>query len=123
MLTIKRIEDETEINAYLSAHGISLADAPRQFMAMYDGEKPCGLGALTLEGAKVYMDFLHVESDTALLFGLAKSLLNMADLRGIQVIYGKNFALESTYSALRFKKEGDEFVLSLEGYFTVPCAH
>ncbi len=123
MLTIKRIEDEKQINAYLASQAITLEDAPRQFMAMYDGETVCGLGALTLEGTKVYMDFLHTSGDGSLLFGLAKSLLNMADLRGIQMIYGKNPDLENTYTALRFKKEDGEFVLSLEGYFTVSCAH
>ncbi|MBR5236546.1 MAG: hypothetical protein IKW06_04165 [Clostridia bacterium] len=123
MLTIKPIENEIEIKAYLSAQGIILENVPRQFMAMYDGNEICGLGALTLEEAKVYMDFLHVSGDTSLLFGLAKSLLNMADLRGIKTIYGKNPALENTYTALHFKKDEGEFVLSLEGYFTVPCAH
>ena len=54
----------------------------------------------------------------SLKLGLAKALMNLADLRGIKKIYGSSKALENIYTALRFQKEEEEYSVSLEGYFT-----
>ena len=119
MLTIKKINDIAEVQAYLEAEGIAHTIAQEQFMGIYTDEGLMGIGSICLSGLKVYMDFLYVsENDFGLLHGLAKSLLNMADLSGIKTIYGKCKELLDLYKILRFKPENDEYVLSLEGYFT-----
>ncbi|MBE7022352.1 MAG: hypothetical protein E7414_03965 [Ruminococcaceae bacterium] len=118
MLTIKKIEDIREAEAYLKAHGISHNIANEQAMGVYTQSGLIGLGSLCLCGYKVYLNFIHLaEEDAALSHGLAKSLLNMADLRGIKTVYGSNPALDKLYACLRFQKENEEYALSLENYF------
>ncbi len=120
MLTIKIMENIDEVNAYLKQQNISHTPGAEQFMGLYEGEVLSAIGSIMLCGAKVYMNFIYTESESfELSFGLAKSLLNMADLRGIKTIYGNNPELEKLYTALRFKNENDEYILPLEGYFTV----
>ncbi|MBE7035213.1 MAG: GNAT family N-acetyltransferase [Ruminococcaceae bacterium] len=118
MLTIKKIDNNIQVAAYCRDHALTAPlDKPSQFMGLFEGDTLCGLGALTLEGTKVFMNFIHAE-DELLIHGLAKALLNMADLRGIKTVYGTNQALESLYRRLRFEKTEAEYVLSLAGYFT-----
>ncbi len=118
MLTIKKTEDLNIANQYLKAHNIEHNLESEQVMCASDDEDIIGLGSLALMNSKVYLNFLHAKDDDAmLLFGLAKSLLNMADLRGIQTIYGNNPALFPLYKRLRFKEENGEYVLSLAHYF------
>ncbi len=120
MLTIKKINDLTEVRAYLEKEGIDHVIGQEQFMGMYAGDELMGIGSICLSDLKVYMDFLYVsEDDFGLLHGLAKSLLNMADLSGIKTVYGKCPSLTELYKLLRFASENDEFVLNLDGYFTV----
>ena len=124
MLTIKKIEDINEINTYLNAHGLHHTYGMEQFMGMYENDKLIGMGSIELCVTKVYMNFIYTEENThALNFGLAKSLLNMADLSGIKTVYGNNPALDKLYTALRFTKENEEYVLSLEDYFTEEGCH
>ena len=118
MLTILKIEDKQKISAYVNKHNLAMPVEPCQYMAMSEADTLCGLGALSLVGDKVYMNFLHTEMGGMQNHGLAKALLNMADLHGIQTVYGSNTDLEELYTLLRFQKENDEFFLSLKGYFT-----
>ncbi len=119
MLTIKKINDPTEVQAYLEKEGITHTIGQEQFMGMYASDGLIGIGSICLSGLKVYMDFLYVaEDDFGLLHGLAKSLLNMADLSGIKTVYGKCNKLQDLYKILRFQPENEEYVLSLDGYFT-----
>ncbi len=119
MLTIKKIITIEEVENYLTAQGITLSMEYQQFMGIYDGDTLIGMGSITLIDLKVYMNFIYTEEDDfGLRHGLAKSLLNMADLSGIKVIYGSNPELYELYRLLRFKEENGEFMLPLEGYFT-----
>ena len=119
MLTIKKIITTEEVENYLSTQGITLSMDYQQFMGIYDGDTLIGMGSINLVDLKVYMNFIYTEDDDfGLRHGLAKSLLNMADLSGIKTIYGSNPELSDLYSILRFQKDGDEYVLQLEGYFT-----
>ena len=119
MLTIKKIESFDEIQAFFEKEKIEHAIAAEQFMGFYDGDALCGIGSLELKTTKVYMNFLYVSGgDMPLYHGLAKALLNMADLRGIKTVYGSNHELDKLYSLLRFQKEDEEYCLSLENYFT-----
>lgn len=125
MLTIKKIITTEEVENYLTAQGIALTMDYQQFMGVYDGDTLIGMGSITLIDLKVYMNFIYTEDDDfGLRHGLAKSLLNMADLSGIKTVYGNNPELFELYRLLRFKEDNGEFVLSLEGYFTTDsCAH
>ncbi len=119
MLTIKKIITTEEVENYLSTQGIALSMDYQQFMGVYDGDTLIGMGSINLVDLKVYMNFIYTEDDDfGLRHGLAKSLLNMADLSGIKTVYGGNPELSDLYSILRFQKDGDEYVLQLEGYFT-----
>ncbi|MBE7037024.1 MAG: hypothetical protein E7403_07000 [Ruminococcaceae bacterium] len=124
MITIKKIEDMNEINAYLQVQGFNHTFGMEQFMGMYDGDRLIGLGSIELCVTKVYLNFIHTEENThAFNYGLAKSLLNMADLSGVKTVYGNNPDLNVLYMALRFVTENDEYMLSLEGYFTEESCH
>lgn len=119
MLTIKKVEAPEEIAAYCRKNALSRASGMEQYMGVYADGALIGLGSLQWEHMRVYLDFIHAaDSDPALVYGLAKALLNMADLKGIQTVYGRNAALTELYTALRFKKNNNEFLLSLDGYFT-----
>lgn len=118
MLTIKKTEDLHMVNQYLKAHNIEHHAENEQVMCASDDTGIIGLGSLSLINYKVYLNFLHEKDDDAmLLLGLAKALLNMADLRGIKTVYGNNPALFPLYKRLRFKEENGEYVLPLAPYF------
>jgi len=91
-------------------------------MCAKEGENYLGAGALELNVDKVYLNFLVTEEEDLILkLGIIKSLLNLADLRGIKTVYGNNKELASLYKMTRFKDDGDEMKLDLEGYFTSGC--
>jgi len=118
LLTIKKTEDIEKVNQYLKAHNIEHNLENEQVMCASCDENIIGVGSLALIDYKVYLNFLHAkDDDSMLLLGLAKSLLNMADLRGIKTVYGHNPSLFSLYERLRFKQENGEYVLSLSHYF------
>ena len=125
MLTIKKIVTTEEAENYLRQQSIDHTIETEQFMGVYDGDRLTGIGSICLRGTKVYMDFIYTEENDRLLkHGLCKALLNMADLSGIQTIYGSEQSLYEMYSLLRFQKEEEEYVLSLDGYFTADsCSH
>ena len=117
MLTIKREENNEEIKAILDCDDNTI------IMTARDNKKLLGAGTLTLKDYKVYLDkiVLNDDNDLSLKLGIAKSLLNLADLKGIKVVYGENKELYSLYKMLKFKEIDGMFVLELEGYFT--CEH
>lgn len=124
MITIKKIEDMNEINAYLQTQNLDHTFGMEQFMGMYDDDRLIGLGSIELCVTKVYLNFIHTEENIhAFNYGLAKSLLNMADLSGVKMIYGNNPDLAVLYMALRFVNENEEYSLSLDGYFTEESCH
>jgi len=119
MLTIKKIITTEEVQKYLDKEKLDHPIGQEQFMGVYDGDGLIGIGSITLVNLKVYMNFIYIkENDFALRHGLAKALLNMADLSGIKTVYGSEPALKELYSLLRFREQDGEYVLSLEGYFT-----
>lgn len=119
MLTIKESEDKALAERFLHSHGEACSLAEKIVMQCEENGKVLGVASLCLSGGKVYFNQLTTaEEDSALRLGLAKSLLNLADLRGIKTVYGSNKALERIYIALRFQKTEEEYSVSLEGYFT-----
>lgn len=119
MLTIKKTENIFEANAYLKSRNIDHDLTGEQVMTMTSGTDICALGSLSLIAGKVYLNFVFAEENNwDMTYGITKALLNMADLRGIQTIYGNNPTLDRLYTALRFQKTENDFVLNLEGYFT-----
>ena len=124
MLTIKKIENIEEAEAYLSAAGVTKDIQYEMAMGVYTENGLIGLGSFSLIAYQPHLNFIHTkEEDAMLCHGLAKALLNMADLRGIQTVYGSNMELEALYKRLRFQKEGEVYALSLENYFTAEHTH
>lgn len=129
MLTIKTEEDKTDIYSFLSSLGVSAELNDSIVMAARDDGKILAVGALSMKKYRVFTDFIVLNPECAddlnISIGLMKSLLNLADLRGIKTVYGSNRALFNLYEMLRFKKsldkDGEMYELSLEGYFT--CEH
>ncbi len=118
MLSIHKISPEEALQ-YLKTQNIPHTLGTEQFMGLYAHELLFGVGSIALEDGKVYLDTIHITEDSGeLSYGLAKALLNMADLSGIKTIYGKNPNLDKLYKKLRFREENSEFTLSLTGYFT-----
>ncbi len=120
MLTIKEAENKTIAERFLLQKGIEVSFAEEIVMTCMDEEECLAVAALSLQNeGKVYFNLLETaEDDLFLRQGMAKSILNLADLRGIRKIYGSNETLAGLYQMLRFREADGEYVLSLEGYFT-----
>ena len=122
VLTILKEEINDKLTAFLQEMAVNENLDGKIIMAAKDGEEYLGAGALELRVDKVYLDFLVTkEEDLVLKLGIIKSLLNLADLRGIKRVYGSNPELESYYKMTRFQENSGEFALDLEGYFTCGC--
>lgn len=121
MLTLKESKDKKTAQAFLDARGVDYTLNDEIVMACEERGQILGVSALSLRNGKVYLDLLVMaegQEDMSLQLGLAKSMMNLADLRGITEIYGANKSLEQLYQLLRFQQEEEEYCLSLEGYFT-----
>ncbi len=129
MITIKTEEDRTEVHKFLSSQGVFIPLDNTIVMAARDNGKILAAGALSMKNYRVFLDHIAVSAeyveDLNLVVGLMKSLLNLADLRGMKMVYGSNPAMFDLYKMLRFKKNTEEgkklYELSLEGYFS--CEH
>lgn len=129
MITIKTEENIEKIDAFLKKQGVSEDLGQAIAMTARDGEQILALGALSMWDYKVFLDHLVLSDayadDKNLAIGLLKSLLNLADLRGIKTVYGANPTMFDYYKMLRFKPDDAEmpkiYTLSLEGYFQ--CEH
>lgn len=122
LLTIKKEEANDKLSEFLKELGYVKDLQNKIIMTAKDGDIYLGAGALELIGSKVYLNFVDTKDDElSLRLGIAKSLLNLADLRGIKFVYGNNEDLEKIYKLTRFKKENDEYILNLEGYFDCGC--
>ena len=124
MITILKEENNSEIKEFFKRNGIDDLPPDAIIFAARENEKILASGALVLKNYKVFLETAVVDKDLGedkvLLNGLAKSLLNFADLRGIKTVYGDNPKLFDLYKMLRFSKN-EIYELSLEGYFT--CEH
>ena len=126
MITIKTEEDKTDIHKFLYSQGANIDLTGTIVMTARENGTILALGALSMKDYRVFLDHIVVSGeyveDLNLVLGLMKSLLNLADLRGMKTIYGSNPAMFDLYKMLRFKKSAGEakkmYELSLEGYFT-----
>lgn len=126
MITIKTEEDKTDIHKFLYSQGANIDLTGTIVMTARENETILALGALSMKDYRVFLDHIVVSGeyveDLNLVLGLMKSLLNLADLRGMKTVYGSNPAMFDLYKMLRFKKSAGEakkmYELSLEGYFT-----
>ncbi len=122
MLTIKKEELNDKLNAFLKEIDCHENLQGKIVMCAKDGEVYLGVGTLELRVNKVYLNMIKTKEDDLILkLGILKSLLNLADLRGIKEIYGDNQELNSLYKMSRFCEKNNEFYLSLDGYFTGNC--
>lgn len=122
MLSIKKEELNDKLESFLKEIDCNENMADKIIMCAKDGEEYLGVGTLELRVDKVYLNFVATKEDELTLkLGIMKSLLNLADLRGIKTVYGDNEALESFYKMLRFKESDGKYLLELEGYFTCGC--
>jgi hypothetical protein len=85
-------------------------------MELVENGEILGAARFTLSGGKIFLNDLQC-GDGRLRLSLGKAMLHWADLRGAGEIFGGNAALAPLYTALRFKKEGKGWRLSLKGYF------
>ena len=121
MLTIKEAADKRAVRSFLDSLGVSDSVSEDIVMCCEENGRILGVSSLALSEGKVYLNLLVMAENAdemSLKLGLAKALMNLADLRGIKKIYGSSKALENIYTALRFQKEEEEYSVSLEGYFT-----
>ncbi len=121
MLEIRESKDKTRAQEFVKAQGSNYNLLEDIVMVCTDADEILGVSTLCLKGTKVYLDLLlTIEDmgDLAFKAGLARAVMNLADLRGIKEIYGSSPELFELYEMLRFKKEEGEYRLNLEGYFT-----
>ena len=122
MITIKKEELNDKLAVFLKEISCDEDLAQKIIMCAKDGEEYLGVGTLELRIDKVYLNFVATKEDELTLkLGIMKSLLNLADLRGIRSVYGENEDLVSIYKMLRFKESDGKYILELEGYFTCGC--
>ena len=126
MITIKTEEDKTDVHKFLSSQSANVDLSGAIVMTARENGTILALGALSMKDYRVFLNHIVVSveyvEDLNLVLGLMKSLLNLADLRGIKTVYGSNPAMFDLYKMLRFKKSAGEakkmYELCLEGYFT-----
>ncbi|MBQ4087402.1 MAG: hypothetical protein IJC78_04060 [Clostridia bacterium] len=133
MIEIKLDENKLQAQAFLTAQGVSTNISNDIVMSAKEKGVIIAIGTLSLKNYKVFLDTIvpskELKDNLGFILGLMKSLLNLADLRGMRTVYGSNPALFDLYKMLRFKKEVTDdgkkiYVLELEGYFTVDsCQH
>ena len=122
MLTIKKEDLNDKLENFLKEIDCDENLTDKIVMTAKDGDEYLGVGTLELRIDKVYLNFVVTKKDELTLkLGIMKSLLNLADLRGIKMVYGDNEDLKSLYKMLRFKDTDGKYVLELEGYFTCGC--
>lgn len=122
MLTIKKEDLNDKLESFLKEINCDENLTDKIVMTAKDGDEYLGVGALELRIDKVYLNFVQMKDDELTLkLGIMKSLLNLADLRGIKTVYGDNEDLKSLYKLLRFKEIEGKYILALEGYFTCGC--
>ena len=122
MLTIKKEELNDKLECFLKEISCDENLTDKIVMTAKDGDEYLGVGALELRIDKVYLNFVATKEDELTLkLGIMKSLLNLADLRGIKTVYGDNESLQSLYRMLRFKESDGRYILELKGYFTCGC--
>ena len=122
MLTIKKEEINDKLEQFLREINCDENLTNRIIMCAKEGDEYLGVGTLELRIDKVYLNFVATKDDELTLkLGIMKSLLNLADLRGIKTVYGDNSELISIYKMLRFKENEENYILNLEGYFTCGC--
>lgn len=54
-------------------------------------------------------------------FDMGKALLNAIDLMGIKKVVCADGNMDALLKSLRFSKEGEKYVLDLNGYFDAGC--
>ena len=133
MIEIKIDENKLQAQAFLTAQGVSTNISNDIVMSAKEKGVIIAIGTLSLKNYKVFLDTIvpskELKDNLGFILGLMKSLLNLADLRGMRTVYGSNPALFDLYKMLRFKKEVTDdgkkiYALDLEGYFTVDsCQH
>lgn len=122
MLTIKKEELNDKLDAFLNEVDIKEDLHGKIIMCAKDDDVYLGVVTLELRIDKVYLNLVKTKSDDLVLkLALIKSMLNLADLRGIKMVYGENEELASLYTMSKFVKENDQYALNLEGYFTCGC--
>lgn len=118
MLTILKEEINDNLIDFLNKLNVKQDLQDKIIMAVKEGEHYLGVGALELRVDKVYLNFLATEEDNLIIkLSIIKSLLNLADLRGIKTVYGDNPELYSYYKMARFKETNGEYSVDLSGYF------
>ena len=133
MITIKAVEEKELATQFLMKNGVHTDISDHIVMCAMDKDECLAVGSLSMTDYKVYLNLAVAAKDwkdnAGFMLGLMKSLLNLADLRGIKTVYGTNAELFSYYRLLRFQEETAEdgkkrYRLDLEGYFTVDsCKH
>lgn len=133
MIEIKVDQNIMQAQSFLTKHGVSTNIANDIVMSAKDKGEILAVGSMSLKNYKVFLDVIvtidELSDNAGFILGLMKSLLNVADLRGIKTVYGSSPALISYYKLLRFKEEVSDngtsvYALDLEGYFTTDsCQH
>ncbi len=132
MIEIKFEENKLQAQAFLTAQGIGTNISNDIVMSAREKGEILAIGSLSLKEYEVFLDTVvpseELKDNLGFILGLMKSLLNLADLRGMKMVYGSNPALFDLYKMLRFQKEVSadgkkRYALNLEGYFTVDSCH
>ena len=133
MIEIKVEENKLQAQAFLTSQGVSANISGDIVMSAREKGEILAIGTLSLKEYKIFLDTMvpteELKDNFGFVLGMMKSLLNLADLRGIKTVYGENPALFDLYKMLRFQEENTDdgkkhYVLNLEGYFTVDsCQH
>ncbi len=131
MIEIKREENIKEAIEFLRKQKNETDITGAIVMSAKEKGEILAVAALFLKEYKVFLDLLvatdEIRENSGFMLGVLKSLLNLADLRGIKTVYGSNPNLKNYYKLLRFQKSmlenSEVYELSLEGYFSCDCTH
>ncbi len=124
MIEVLPVNNREDIEEYIKINNLTIPEPSLAMLVLDNGER-AGIGALSLIDYKCVLTCVHTDESLQLMLG--KSLLNMADLRGIKQVYCYDESLSDISEKLRFQKQAENgktyFVLNLEGYFDAGCQH
>ena len=121
MIEIKKITNETL--AKRICEDSNLAWSPNyKVIATVDGETTLNLAIFMYNGEEgTILEISGFDDDIFMLDGLCRAILNIMDINDVKQVY-LPLKYEKLAKHVGFKREFDQFTLSLEGFFECKCS-
>ncbi len=122
MIQILTVKEEEKRQALCAKAGVN-NHPDIHIIAVFSEQDEIGQGAIfKYKQSKGEILWIDMGEDKDLMIGLGKSVLSIMELRGVEIVTMPRW-MESVALPLGFEQKGDNFELSLKGYFCCGCQH